>query len=203
MLKYLNNILILLCIIFIMSCNKDSAKQYYNKSIKKIEAKEYNKALTLMNQAIELDSTYAKAYFIRAQIYDLLNRDKSNFCQDLKKAKQLGFKRAQKVYNQYCIKRSMDKYYKLKREFNEYIEKNPHKFEGYFDRANLNFDYGFYKKAIKDYNKVLEIKEYSVAYFNRGLSYNKINKRDKACRDIKKAAKLGYDKAKKTLKFCK
>ncbi len=202
MLKNLSNILLYLCVVFILSCDQKSAEGYYKKSIKRIEKKEHKKALSLVNKAIHLDSSFAKAYFIRAQIYDLLKKDPSIICQDYKKAGQLGFSKANSVYDQYCAQRPIVKYYKLKQEFDKFIKEHPDKFEGYYDRANLNFDYSFYLKAINDYNKAIKINKYSVAYFNRGLSYYKINQVDKACHDFKEALDLGYVKAKEALKFC-
>ena len=62
----------------------------------------------------------------------------------------------------------------------------------YFQQALFYYHKKRYKKAIKEYNKSIEIDaEYADAYYNRAHCYLEMNDASKACEDFKKAASLG------------
>jgi tetratricopeptide (TPR) repeat protein len=198
---YFNNYLFL---IFLFSCSQSNDTiKLLNKAVNEIQNKKYDLAYEDLNKLIDKDTTSAEAYWLRGQVLDLQGKDKSIVCVDLKKSADLGFEKAKLAYSQYCIEKPKEKYKELLVGFESYISKYPDKFEGYYDRANLNFDYGFLEKAIEDYSKVISINKYSVAFYNRGLSYLKLGQKEKGCLDINEAIKLGYEKAKEALQVCK
>lgn len=204
MLKYLSDyVLFFSAVVFLNSCyHSDDPRILIQKANIEIVNKNYDLAFKYLESVIEQDSNFAEAYYLRGLVQDIQGKDKSLVCNDLQKSVSLGFEKAKQTYNQYCIDLPYDKYKKLLSEFDEYILKFPDKFEGYYDRANLNFDYGLYEIAIDDYNKVISIKEYPVAFYNRGLCYFKLGQEENACKDIRKAIELGYEKAKEALYLC-
>ncbi len=62
-----------------------------------------------------------------------------------------------------------------------------------------------YEKAIELYTTAINKNEtFVIAYYNRGLCYNKINNLDKACKDWNEAKKMGEKDAKDLIKkYCK
>ncbi len=176
---------------------------YFNKSISEMDIKNYKKALQYVNKAIKIDSNMAEAYYLRSQIYDLKGKDKYLSCKDLYKAASLDYQPAKEAYKEWCYEMPIVEFNYLLDEFETYIKKYPNRYQGYYDRGNLYYSNRMYEKAIEDYNKVLEIKEYPSIYFLRGLCFMKLKQFDKGCPDIKKADSLGHIKAKEALKFCK
>jgi len=71
----------------------------------------------------------------------------------------------------------------------------------YDGRAHAYGNLGNYQQAIKDYDKVLEIKpDYAGAYISRGKAYAKLGNNMQADEDMKTAARLGDEYAQDTLK---
>jgi len=87
-------------------------------------------------------------------------------------------------------------------DYNKAIELNPKSFGGYYGRGRIYDQKGEVNMAVEDYSKAIEINpDRSEPYTNRGLIYIlKLNNRERACRDLKKACELGacrnYDYAK-------
>ncbi|MCK9401029.1 MAG: tetratricopeptide repeat protein [Bacteroidales bacterium] len=203
--EYINNtswataLVFLLCI----GCKQEKSSQfYYSQAVKEFKEEKYNEAYNSFTKAIEQDTTYGQAYFMRAQVLGLLNASKDSICENLSKADELGYKEAKEVMEKYCKVIPSEEFNRLKLNFDEFIRKNPDRFEGYYDRANLYFDAGNFQNAIIDYNKAIEKKEYPVAYYNRGLCYIKLGMKDDGCKDIRKSVELGYAVEKGVLEFC-
>jgi len=65
----------------------------------------------------------------------------------------------------------------------------------YNNRANLYQDINEYQKAIKDINVALKIKRnYDIGFLNRAGINLKLDNKKQACKDFKKALKLGVEK---------
>lgn len=62
---------------------------------------EVDKAMEFYNKAINLDNEYAEAYMYRGALKIYLN-NKANGCSDIKRAKNLGYAQAAKLFNEYC-----------------------------------------------------------------------------------------------------
>ena len=64
--------------------------------------------------------------------------------------------------------------------------------DDYVNRGNAWSGLGNYKKAMADYDKALEVKpNYNEAYYNRGIVFEKQNKRDEALKEFQKAYEYG------------
>lgn len=201
--KYLSRIIYITIALLFFSCEQEKSAQYYfSLAVNEFKSEEYHKSFEHFSKAIEKDSTYGHAYFMRAQILGLFQASKDSICEDLKKAEEYGHPEAKEVLEKYCIEIPIDEFNKQKASFDSYIELNPERYEGYFDRADLYFDIQKFKNAIEDYTRVIEIKEIPVAYYNRGLCYMQLGMKQEGCKDIKKSAELGYSVKKELLELC-
>lgn len=92
------------------------------------------------------------------------------------------------------------KYRKAVSAFDVAIEQNP-KYMHFFHRGKAYMKMKQYQNAINDFSTTINLKPGAKnAYFNRGLAYRKIGKKNKGLNNIKKAAKLGSGDAKRWLK---
>ena len=63
--------------------------------------------------------------------------------------------------------------------------------EAYFDRGLKNYDRKNDEKAIRNYDKAIELKRnYCLAYYNRGLAYYSLGKLEQAIEDFTQAIKI-------------
>ncbi len=103
---------------------------------------------------------------------------------------------------------------KIKKEYNyddvladltKCLQIKPGFYLAYFNRANVNANFGNYSDAINDYTlAIINEPEFSEAYFNRGLTYIHIKNKNKGCLDMSKAGELGFEKAYEVIKrYCK
>lgn len=75
------------------------------------------------------------------------------------------------------------------------ITLDPNYFMGYFVRALIRADRNEFNKAIKDYTKAIELNlDFADAFYNRGISWQNLDKKDKAFADFDKAIE-NYEKA--------
>ncbi len=202
--RYLSSIIyIAIVLIFLFSCRHERSAQYYfSLAISEFKSEDYSNAIRLFSKAIEKDSTYGNAYFMRAQVLVLLQADKHSICENLEKARNYGYVEAEGVFAKYCNEIPIDKFNRLKSTIDSLIVSNPEWYEGYFERADLYFDIQQFTDAIEDYTRVLEIIEHPMAYYNRGLCYIQMGMKQEGCRDINKSAELGYSVTKELLEFC-
>ena len=201
--EYLSKIIYITIVLLLFSCGQEkNANYYFSLAVNEFKSEEYHKAFELFSKAIEKDSTYGHAYFMRAQILGLLQAGKDSICDDLKKAEEYGHPEVKEVLEKFCIEIPIDEFNKQKARFDFYIESNPERYEGYFDRADLYFDIQKFENAIEDYTRVIEIKEYPMAYYNRGLCYMQLGMKQDGCKDINKSAELGYSVKKELLELC-
>lgn len=84
--------------------NSKFAEAYYFRGL--LYGKEfhkYSKAIKDFTKAIKLKGDYAEAYYNRGVTHVILD-DIKNSCEDLKKAKELGFEDADMLIERYCNK---------------------------------------------------------------------------------------------------
>jgi len=156
--EYLSKIIYITIVLLLFSCGQEkNANYYFSLAVNEFKSEEYHKAFELFSKAIEKDSTYGHAYFMRAQILGLLQAGKDSICDDLKKAEEYGHPEVKEVLEKFCIEIPIDEFNKQKARFDFYIESNPERYEGYFDRADLYFDIQKFENAIEDYTSVKSI----------------------------------------------
>ena len=80
---------------------KPDTLAYYSRGIAKIKLANYEGAITDFTSAIEINPLYAQPYTFRG-VSRILTGDKKGGCLDLKKAKKLGDKRADKYIKDAC-----------------------------------------------------------------------------------------------------
>jgi tetratricopeptide (TPR) repeat protein len=81
-------------------------------------------------------------------------------------------------------------------DFNKAIELNDTVAGVYQGRAMLNYELKDYAAAVNDFNKVLELgQENSTILFNLGMSYFRLEQKDKACPLLQKSCTLGNKNA--------
>lgn len=72
------------------------------------------------------------------------------------------------------------------------LESPTDSWDDYVNRGNAWSELGEYEKALNDYNKALEIKpHYNEAYYNRGIVFEKQEKKGEAVEEFKKAYEYG------------
>ena len=90
-------------------------------------------------------------------------------------------------------------------DFNKCIEKGLNNPNAFFYRGIFRFQNSEYKLAIEDFDKTTDANpKFSQAYYNKGVSYLRLNNKELACYNLNKADSLGYKGAKSLLdRFCK
>ena len=87
--------------------------------------------------------------------------------------------------------------------FRKAIQKDKSNFEAYYWIGNYYNNKRKYKKAIEYYSKAIEINPgFADAYANRGYAKNNLKDKTGACKDWKKARKLGKNNLDNYLKWC-
>lgn len=104
-------------------------------------------------------------------------------------------------------KRIRQKFQEAIKDFNKAIELNPNYERAYFYRGDAKANLQDYHGAIEDYNKAIKFtpRRIPVVYhYYRGISYFKLNEKDKACSDWVIAGEFGEQEAFKLItKYCK
>jgi uncharacterized protein (TIGR02145 family) len=176
--------------------------------------KDYDKAISNLNEAIRLEPKYADTYYWRGTAYFLKgNYDKA--VSDLSEVIRLEPEVAEAYYwrgNAYGQKGDHDKAIS---EFTQAIRLNPNYAEAYYGRGGAYHSKGDYNKAIADYKsalriepnnsdvkKILELAQKSLesktaadAYIVRGNAYGKKGDHDKAIYELTQAIQLEPDNA--------
>ena len=194
---------ILVCL-FLTSCRgqeKKSTENLWQETEILISQNEYQRALTKLDQIIELDNKDANAFFMRGKLKATLKI--TNGCEDAKRASELGHKEAKMVYEQYCLGINNTDFEKRKAELEEIAKQFPDQPEAFYNIGNMYFDNKKYQNAIEYYDKALmRDKKYSAAIYNKGVCLINLNELLKGCELVQKAADLGYEQAIQTVGKC-
>jgi tetratricopeptide (TPR) repeat protein len=152
--------------------------------------KEYKRALSEFNKAIELDPKYAFAYNNRGvAYYDL--KDYNMAIQDYDKAIEIDPRSSSAYCNRGLSYYGLKDYKRAISEFNKAIELDPDYSSAYTARGLVYYESNDYNMALQDYNKAIELDPRSVtAYSNRGLSYAALKDYNKAISDYNKVNEL-------------
>lgn len=151
---------------------------------------QYAKAIADMDSFLKIGPEKPKAYLWRATAYEQAGQlDKAliDFQTALKKSGSYEYR--------FHIARILQKQGKLKEAIEEMtavIKQNPEEDEAWNKRGNLYSEMGNYKEAVKDYTQALATSfgSQETIYKARGRAYEKLQMRDLAQKDFKKAEEL-------------
>ncbi|MGZ2371115.1 tetratricopeptide repeat protein [Ancylomarina sp. YFZ004] len=188
--------------------DKNKAIVLTNQAIEKVKADQVDDAFKLLVEAIAIDSTNRNSYLqlYRVAMNDpkrtdiaisILQKSKKIFQQDDEICYYLG-----EIYNSKGeVKRAMSEYSmaiaysKLNGEDFHLVPRY------YFNRANICLGKNMISTAVLDYTYALNLKpDYGAAYANRGICLYKMGEIEAACKDWKKAVKLGISQAEEYVK---
>ena len=167
---------------------------------------DFAEAIEDFNKVIELDPSFAMAYFNRAVVrykrleYELSQTDTYS---SQEQNNSLNLSTASK--QQSLVAPSADaSTAKLKdnkcayehelivRDYDKVIQLNPGYVYAYFNRGNLRCVQRDFRAAIEDYNEAIRRDpEFAEAYFNRGLTRLSLGDTDRGIADLSKAGELG------------
>ena len=154
---------------------------------------DYNGAKNLFDEAVQLNSDNAQAYYGRGTSYGELKQNERAI-QDFSKAIQLNPNLEEAYYNRGTVYADLEEYELALQDFNKAIELNPNLAEAYNNRGAAYYFLKKYQQAIADATKAIQIDpNHSTAYMIRGTCYQELGDETKAQADFKKAKELGYD----------
>ncbi|PKN66574.1 MAG: hypothetical protein CVU52_10650 [Deltaproteobacteria bacterium HGW-Deltaproteobacteria-10] len=171
-----------------------------NRGIANKNLGDYSQAIKDFDAAIGIKPDYAEAYYNRGLAHKALG-NAGQAIADYSQAIRLKPNLAEAYNNRGnaygesgdCTLALMD--------FNAALEINPSFAEAFMNKGNAYNCLGNYQQAIEDYGRAIEKKpDYAASYYNRAVAYSKMGNGKRAILDLKTAAGLGDERAKKVLK---
>lgn len=171
------------------------AKTYTQKGMSEFEVRDYKEALLFFNKAIEKDSSYHIAWYMRGNTKGTFE-DLHGAMQDYNRAIDINPKFYEAYYERGNVKFRLQDYYGAISDFTKTIELNENHVEAYYMRGKAKHEVEAYQDAINDCTKILEINSKNVdAYYLRGILRVEHGQLELGCLDLSKAGELGDLKA--------
>jgi tetratricopeptide (TPR) repeat protein len=204
---------LLILSLLIVSCQSKTAKQYLLEADKKIESGDHRSAILLLTKAIEKNTLYKDAYYLRGFCYDFFDKTDSAII-DFKKLLDIDSVNQLAAYSIGLSMVKQKKFEDAVRYFNralgsdtagstleiEFIPRNRledlsfrvNNEEIWYERGLTYYNLGEIRKAFYDFNYCIDGK-YQLPECNYmiGLCWLKSNNRDKACISFRQAAFYG------------
>ena len=167
------------------------ANEKFKAALKLYYVKDYNGAIKLNTETIELKPDYIKAYYNRGLAYYYLKQYEQailNYDKAVKLNTNFSF-----VYNSrgnaYFYLKQYDQAMK---NYDKALELNPNNFEAYNGRGSCYGKSNQHEKSIQNYNKAIELNpNFTLAYNNRGSAYmNGLKEYNRAIDDYNKSIEL-------------
>ena len=175
--------------IFLSNQKVEEALEFFDRG-------DYNGAINLCNEAINLNSDNANAYFGRGTAYAELNQYETAIS-DYNNAIQLNPNLYQAYYNRGNAYFDLNQYEHAISDYSNAIQLNPNDYQAYYNRGNAYYNQNQYERAIQDYSKAIELNpKHANAYFNRGVAYALQQQYERALADYDKAIQLNPNDAK-------
>jgi len=167
--------------------NLNYAKELYKQGIKYYEKTEYEQAIKLFSQAININPEYANAYNSRGDAYYRLGKyEKSQ--QDSSAAIRHNPNDANAYYDRGFSLYSIGEYNGAIIDYNQAIKINPEYANAYYGRGLARFQIKENRKAIADLNQAIAINsKFAPAYLHRGIIRRKIGEKLEAIKDFDQA----------------
>ncbi|MBR4384309.1 MAG: tetratricopeptide repeat protein, partial [Selenomonadaceae bacterium] len=128
--------------------NEDGLKLYY--------AKDYQGAIRLYSEAIELNPKFAGAYYNRGTAYAALKQHEQAI-QDFDKAIQLNPNYAEAYNNRGVAYRHLKQHERAIQDFDKAIQLDPNDAAAYSNRGAAYGELKQYERAIQDYDKAIQL----------------------------------------------
>jgi len=174
-----------------------SAKEYVDRGRLRVRQFDYKGAFENYCKAIEVDSTYADAYYYRG----LLKSTLRNYSGEMQREEDGTFK--EKYQDMYVRRELLKGDLGAIEDYTKAIRLNPKFVDAYYNRAMSFYNLKEYRNAIANFTEVIQLNSnYADAFYYRGLAKGILLDMNAACIDFVKAAELGNMEAKDLLKDC-
>lgn len=191
--------------IFLFAClsfsaTGQSAKELTQKGMELYEKHEFMEAILNLNKAIEIDSKYSQAYYVRGNIKASFE-DFHGAMKDYNQAIDQNGKLSDVFFARGNVKMKLQDYYGAIADFTSAIAINGNYVEAYLNRGKAKQFLQAYEDAINDCSKIIQINAKSMdAYYMRGLLRIEFGDMKQGCLDLSKAGELGDQKAYEAIK---
>lgn len=180
----------------------ESPTLWYNYSQLERDKGQYSLAKNYIDRAIELQSDFSAAYFVRAGLHKILGDtgaalDDYNQIIDFHGADSL-----EALFNRGLTRKMMGDFRGALADLNLVLNALPDEADLYKNRANLYLLFGYTNRAIQDYTQAIEQETgFAEAYYNRGLAHFLLYDPISGCNDLQKSADLGFEPAEEKQRF--
>jgi tetratricopeptide (TPR) repeat protein len=177
-----------------------TAKEFTQKGRDLYEKREYMEALLNLNKAIEIEPSYAAAYYIRGNIKEAFE-DHHGAMKDYNTSIEKNTKFADAYFVRGNVKMKLQDYYGAVDDYSAAILINENYIEAYLNRGKAKQFLQAYEDAINDCSKIIQINPKSIdAYYMRGILRIDFGDVKNGCLDLSKAGELGDLKAYEAIK---
>lgn len=184
-----------------LKINSNYVEAYLNRSTLLFKMKKYEKSLEDCNKAIEL-SPSVKSYTNRGLIkYQMKNVEGA--LSDMKKATEIDPENPESYFSRGSINLYSQKYVDAEADFTKVIKLDKSRTTAFFNRGIARYQQKKYNEAIEDFSIVIRRHPAPKALYYRGISYQHINEKEKACQDLNRAYQEDIKEAKVAfLNYC-
>ncbi|OQD43168.1 hypothetical protein BUL40_08770 [Croceivirga radicis] len=174
--------------------NSESQLPFMNRGVLFLETKEYEKAITDLERAIQLNDKKAWAHFMKARAHFQI-KNYSNSLISINRAIELEATNWRYFNLRGMTLNNLERYNEALSDFNKAVDISNHDY-AYNNRGFTKYKLGNLKEALEDCQKAMELNnENSWTFYNLGLINYEIGNKSKACDYFKKALDLGKKEA--------
>ena len=156
---------------------------------------DFDGAIELFDEAIELNPNNALAYFGRGTVY-VGQKNFDAALKDFDAAIKLNPNDADTYNNRGNVYFALENFDTALKDFDAAVRLNPNDAGILYNRGNVYMDKDDFNAAIRDFTKAIELNsDYAAAYFNRGLSYKILENYESAIDDFTTYIELKPDDA--------
>ena len=156
---------------------------------------DFNGAIRLFDEAIQLNQNNALAYFGRGTVYSELKQHERALA-DFNKSIELDANYLDAYNNRAITYKGLENFDAALKDFDAAVRLNPNDADIYYNRGNTYMEKDDFNAAIRDFTKAIELDSTdAAAYFNRGLSYKILEDYEAAVGDFTAYIELKPDDA--------
>jgi tetratricopeptide (TPR) repeat protein len=156
----------------------------------KLTEGEYESAIEIANQVLELDHKNSTAYVLRGIAKRNLERYEEAI-EDSTQAIDLDPKNTAAYHSRGIAKRKLEQYEEAIEDYSEAIDLDPKNAVAYYNRGSAKGALELYKEAIEDYSEAIDLDpEDAEAYHNRGNAKSELERYEEAIEDYSEAINL-------------